>query len=299
MSFTTMVMGPLVRAEDAGLACPDWPLCFGKVIPPYEYRVYLEFMHRVVAGITSISFVIWLIALLRNTDLRSAYGRPAIAALIFLSMQILLGGATITQKLNAYVVKSHLLNALLFLSALVWIRFRAVDDMAGGTVRNTSGEAASRWLPWVFIVFVFAQFYLGGRVSANCAGLACPEFPACYSQNVETGGGVIQERVFFPSMLGQIEKQMTHRFMAYFLILSAVSLIVFGARAGFSADQRQRTLWILGALSFQVAVGISNVIFRLPVPVTVLHSAAGIGLYLLTLRFLYRSVYREPSGKAA
>ena len=44
--LAVIALGVLTRAMDAGLACPDWPLCFGDVIPDYHPQVYLEFIHR-------------------------------------------------------------------------------------------------------------------------------------------------------------------------------------------------------------------------------------------------------------
>ncbi len=41
-----MVLGAAVRAFDAGLTCPDWPLCFGNVVPAFHWGVYFEFIHR-------------------------------------------------------------------------------------------------------------------------------------------------------------------------------------------------------------------------------------------------------------
>ena len=49
LTFCLIVVGALVRANDAGLACPDWPLCHGKVVPTFDLKVGFEWGHRVFA----------------------------------------------------------------------------------------------------------------------------------------------------------------------------------------------------------------------------------------------------------
>ena len=61
LTFDLMLLGASVRALDAGLACPDWPMCFGHAIPHYELKVYLEFIHRCVAGFVSIALMLSLL----------------------------------------------------------------------------------------------------------------------------------------------------------------------------------------------------------------------------------------------
>src|SRR3990172_1071506 len=45
-----IVLGALVRAHGAGLACPDWPLCFGEAMPRLDFRAPFQFAHRVPAA---------------------------------------------------------------------------------------------------------------------------------------------------------------------------------------------------------------------------------------------------------
>ena len=56
LTFGLIVLGALVRANDAGLACPDWPLCFGELLPRFDVKVAFEWSHRAIAGTVALCF---------------------------------------------------------------------------------------------------------------------------------------------------------------------------------------------------------------------------------------------------
>ena len=74
LTFGLIVLGALVRANDAGLACPDWPLCFGEVIPRMNLEVAFEWTHRLVAGSLAVGFVTLALLALRRPATRVAAG---------------------------------------------------------------------------------------------------------------------------------------------------------------------------------------------------------------------------------
>ncbi len=76
LTYGLIVLGALVRAHGAGLSCPDWPLCFGEVIPQLDFKVAFEFGHRVVAGSVAILFAGLSFATLRRPELAPALRRP-------------------------------------------------------------------------------------------------------------------------------------------------------------------------------------------------------------------------------
>ena len=76
LTFGLIVLGALVRANDAGLACPDWPLCFGQVVPEFDVKVGFEWGHRALAGSVSLLFLGLAFVVLREPMLRRPLRRP-------------------------------------------------------------------------------------------------------------------------------------------------------------------------------------------------------------------------------
>ena len=56
-TFILIILGGVVRVTGSGLGCPDWPLCYGGVIPPMEFASLIEYSHRTLAVFTGIVIV--------------------------------------------------------------------------------------------------------------------------------------------------------------------------------------------------------------------------------------------------
>ena len=75
LTWALIVLGALVRAHAAGLACPDWPLCFGELVPRFDLKVAFEWGHRVTAGAVSLAFAALAAFALRRAATRRVTAR--------------------------------------------------------------------------------------------------------------------------------------------------------------------------------------------------------------------------------
>ena len=57
ITFFLIALGSVVRTTESGLGCPDWPLCYGQIIPPFEFHALVEYAHSFVATIIGLIIV--------------------------------------------------------------------------------------------------------------------------------------------------------------------------------------------------------------------------------------------------
>jgi heme A synthase len=279
--FALIVIGSVVRTTGSGLACPDWPLCHGQLIPPFQFNILMEWLHRLVALIVSLLLFATVGFVAARGELRPRLGGFALLAVGLLAVQVLLGALTVWQLLHPAVVSSHLGVGLLLFATLLTI----------GSVAHAAAEGdgalparAPGLLPWFAgaTALVYAQALLGGAVSTSGASLACPDWPTCNGQ-------------WLPAFSGLIGLQTVHRLGAYTVTLVMVALAL---RARAVADPRLRAgaRLALALTLAQVAIGVGNVFMRVPVWMSALHLANAAALMALMLTLTLRLV-RSPARR--
>jgi len=269
-----LVFGSTVRVHGAGLACPDWPLCFGEVVPAYEFKVYLEFGHRVVAGFISLAFTALAVSLWRTGVFKARPGVKRLVGLAFLALavQVVLGGLTVLELLAEWTVASHLLGGNTFACMLLLIALALYEDGHERPPVSPMQRAAGVLL----LLAVPAQLGLGGLVAGAEAGLACGTWPTCDGIRM------------FPTFAGPIGLQVMHRAMGY--TVAAIALLNVAVQWR-SFPRLSAGVAVL--VGIQIALGVANVFLHLPMEVTLAHSG-GAALILMTTVALNDRLWRSP-----
>ncbi|NEO33312.1 MAG: heme A synthase [Symploca sp. SIO3C6] len=183
-----MAVGSATRVMNAGLACPDWPLCYGQLVPTQQmnFQVFLEWFHRLDAALIGISAI--LLASLtwwHRRSLPNWLPWASTFALGLIIFQGVLGGLTVTELLRFDIVTAHLGTALLFFMTLLVIGMALEPYQGTGTVGK---------LPWIGLtaaILVYLQSLLGGLVASRWALHQCfGGFELCMVMNSHIAGVV-------------------------------------------------------------------------------------------------------------
>lgn len=275
LTFPLIVLGAVVRLNGAGLACPDWPLCYGRVTPlnevvnpaPEGFRVALEVGHRYLAGF--VGLIVFGLAFVAWTYLREHTSLRWLTALAvgLLIPQALLGALTVWMKLAPITVSLHLISGNLFFGALILLtlqsfRLARTHSPDAGDGPNRSGRAVGSFPILALATFVATalQIWLGGWVSSGGAGTVCSEFPTCHG-NWRIPASYLEWL------------QMSHRAAGFALAGLTAAVSGYAWRTP-DLPRSVRTLAVVLSVLVvgQILLGWFNVAYYVPVPTSAMHT---------------------------
>jgi cytochrome c oxidase assembly protein subunit 15 len=314
LAMVVIILGAYTRLTDAGLGCPDWPGCYGHLSfsettknidtaqqafpdrPFEEHKAWNEMIHRYFASALGLLIVIIFIRSLTRKGFNTPKKLPFLLVCL-VCFQGALGMWTVTLNLLPVVVMGHLLGGFTVLSGLFLLYLRLT------TYRIPGGDPQMRRFGKYSIlglIILVVQIALGGWTSANYAALACTELPVCegawYEQLNFSGAFSVPEAENYEFGAHSYSERMTMHIMhragalVTFIYLCWLSIRLYG-KAVSRLVKKLSTLMVI-MLGVQVILGVSNVVFSLPVAVAVMHNAVAACLMLVLISISY-TLYRK------
>lgn len=277
-TYGLIVLGGVVRSTGSGTACPDWPLCKGQVIPPFETKVMIEYAHRVVASLVGVIIAVTVLWAWRRRRADPLAARIGAVILALLALQVGVGGITVGTETNSTVVAVHLSIALSLLTALIVLAVKAYLPGEGRAIslRGVPAEALAS------VAAVFALIIVGAFVSQEGAGLAYPDWPLFNGK-----------LTWATSKVGELHY--AHRLVA---AAAGAALVWLSVRT----LRREKDPVVLAAVVMafvlyvaQVFVGASNIWLDLPTSLRILHLALASLLWAVLLFGIVWSQLRDAT----
>ena len=123
--YGQILLGALVRHSGAGLAIPDFPLAYGRLVPPFASPlVAIHFAHRVGALVATGCIALTVFRVLRMPAAGPALRRPALLLVVLVAWQIFLGALTVWSLKAVIPTTLHLASGALILATTVVLALR-------------------------------------------------------------------------------------------------------------------------------------------------------------------------------
>lgn len=237
-----IALGGVVRVTDSGLGCPDWPLCHGRLIPPFEFHTVIEYSHRLSAStlgflVLAATIMVW------RAHWRSTAAVVAITgALVLVGVAAVLGGVTVLTELEWWVVLIHLGIAEFVVAGLV---ITAMAGWRGGPAAETAAEDSfsprMRWLTGLALGGTLLLILSGSYMVGRGFGSSCTAWPGCLGSLLPSGEAFLVH--------------MSHRYVAGFAGLLVLALTAAAWYDGVRPRVRWTTLAVLALFVVQGLAG--------------------------------------------
>jgi len=328
--FFMIMLGGATRLTSSGLSMVDWKPIMG-VIPPLtdtdwtetferykefpEYQkknagmsldsfksiFYFEYFHRILGRLIGLFFLVPFLYFWSKGAIRRKMLPQMIALFILGGMQGLLGwymvksGLVNEPNVSQYRLTAHLISAVLLFSYLLWVAFGLLKKSAAELTNLTEVDEAisnrfyryAKALTGLIVFMIFS----GGFVAGTKAGYAYNTFPLMAGKMIPDGLYTMQ-----PFWLNWFENittiQFNHRLIAYSLFF-VVPLFAFNLiKNNVSSRCTTAAKFFIGILFIQIALGISTLVFHMPVAIAVSHQGGAIILLTIAI-FITRELKAE------
>ena len=280
--FVVIVSSAYLRLSQAGLSCPEWPACYGRVTQHAEIvgtaQRTVRLAHRLAASAVGVVLIALLLIAATRRPRRKGQTALVLAGLLVATSLATIGAVmseTATRVPLPAVTLANLTGGFALLVLLWWLWLTTLPT-------QTPMQPHQRWvkvLAAVALLALIVQVALGALVGAKFAALACPGFPLCGSDvpagtllenlnpfaqlTVDANGAIAR-----PPALAALH--WAHRLGAH-VVLICVAFLTFPL---IRADTLARRLGVLIAalVVLQLALGATSILAHLPLAIVLAHN---------------------------
>ena len=265
-----LFLGSVVHATGSSLACPDWPTCYGTLLPEMTGGVFWEHLHRLVAGGLVLIFAAATYMAWKPEVRRPVIRKWALAGIGLLLVQSLFGGLTVLLRLPDAVSTTHLALAFLFLALATGLTVVTSPGWIGG---GGAGKhlVGLRTLAIFGAALTFVQSVLGAAVRHMDAGLVCPDVPLCLGRWIP------------PLQTVTVAVHFGHRVTGLLLLITLLALTVRAAQKLGPCAARTLAISAGALVTLQVLLGFFSVYSRLAVLPVSLHTLLAATILMFTV----------------
>jgi heme a synthase len=176
MTYLLIVMGGVVCVTGSGGGCPDWPGCYGSIIPPLQTSSIIEYLHRLVAGLTFVLVIGAAIVSWRKSATLHWVSWPAMLAVVLLLVVSAFGAAAVLHGLPRGLAAVDLGSALIVLAlvstaTVVAFSHRVDPSLADGLSGRQAFTRLAFWtLVAIYLVLVSGVLVAGKGSLTRCLG---------------------------------------------------------------------------------------------------------------------------------
>ena len=260
-TLAAVAIGGVVRATGSGDACPDWPRCFGRWIPPFEFSTLIEYSHRLsvaVAGVLifATAWVAW-----RRVRADRGVVRPALIAPLIFILQAGIGAGRIWIGPHPGIVTIHFLAGMALVAVVLMVAAATRVSRPPAEAPDVVGPGFRRLTAWSLVV-VAILLAIGAYVRGEQAGLVFLDWPLM-------DGRLIPDLGSSTSVAGFL-----HRVVAGVAMILVASL-AWRARRVRHAGVRGAAWTAFGLMLVQTGIGAVAVLSRLDPAARAAHVAGG------------------------
>lgn len=324
LTLLVITLGAYTRLTDAGLGCPDWPGCYGKLTAPLHdghvaelqqkfpdaqiepHKAHNEMLHRYIAGLLGLAVLAIFIAsqFIKRFRLLTAF---ILAVVIF---QAALGMWTVTLNLLPLVVLAHLLGGFTLLSLLALLRMENYSQQQVELSKLQHEPQLTSLMPFAYLVLVIliGQIALGGWTASNYAAAVCYQLPFCEAGWVDRfslqsalhvpGGHETYEFGVLPYE-ARMSIHVLHRMGAILTLLALGGFIFCCWRRAQTRLMKNLSISLAGLLLLQFTLGLVNVVAQLPLLNAVAHNVVAANLLMLLVVFVRQMYLRRVTSVVA